>query len=170
MSKGKTSFFLCRGCTIGLRRIEDDLNEARTEISPNPSAIHQWTSMRTPKFTCNSCGLDLNTKESLERHLFQHRSMNEQTVDEAHPAHILIINEGGSIHYQCGICTKTFKGHAFINYHRYCVPEQRSPYKCEECGKRFTRLSGLEYHKRIHRGKANLKYLTLALAHSFSFN
>ncbi|CAH2049576.1 unnamed protein product, partial [Iphiclides podalirius] len=51
--------------------------------------------------------------------------------------------------YICDICGKSFRGNAFLVYHKRTHSEERA-YKCAQCGKAFFNRTNLQMHERTH--------------------
>ncbi|XP_026727630.1 zinc finger protein 878-like [Trichoplusia ni] len=51
--------------------------------------------------------------------------------------------------YVCDVCGKSFRGNAFLVYHKRTHTEERA-YKCSQCGKAFYNRTNLHVHEKTH--------------------
>ena len=51
--------------------------------------------------------------------------------------------------FKCNICGKGYSGLSGLHYHKSFVHEGKKPFSCDQCPKTFTSRSGLQYHVTI---------------------
>ena len=83
---------------------------------------------------CSHCPKTYSRKDKLREH-----------IKKQHPETISLPQ------YGCGICEKKFRYEmAFKQHQKSCGIDKPRPFKCNTCGKCFTRKATLEDHQRIH--------------------
>ncbi|XP_073529825.1 uncharacterized protein [Phyllobates terribilis] len=83
-------------------------------------------------------------------------SYNSSNYEESSPDQSQIVttnaSQKGNKRFQCGECGKQFTKSSGLFAHRR-IHTGEKPYSCSKCGKCFTRKSGLYQHERSHTGK-----------------
>ncbi|XP_050392103.1 zinc finger protein 436 [Patella vulgata] len=104
---------------------------------------------------CNFCDKNFQSCTDLEKHLEVHVQDKALQPDGGFPK-----DNGQTIEedilYKCDVCGKSFSKRRY-RYNHMKIHTGGKPFKCDVCGKSFTHKYNLEAHKKIHTGEKPYK-------------
>ena len=144
-----TNHVICKVVVHFLRTDSDASN-----LTDNELKDRMWYSSET-KLICKICGLDLVTKQFLEKHLLKHLEARPHKCNVCDKAfkRISHLGEHKKIHkkplFDCGQCEKAFLNNSKLNRHMR-VHTGEKPFDCNVCGQTFRTTGNAKRHMRTH--------------------
>ncbi len=104
-------------------------------------------------FKCNFCPKSFALKHARKQHETRHvkKAKRRFSVDGqlAQPTQVKQLEQQGKVVFQCGYCQRIFNSKTNARAHER-IHTGEKPYKCDECGLRFTNHGSLKYHQHDH--------------------
>ena len=93
---------------------------------------------------CEKCKRIFSSKKTMKVHIKRYQGQEEHTKKKC--------KQGvKSVVYRCH-CGKIFKKKRYMVNHQRAIHDGIKPYKCMECGKKFTNNANFRRHRRTHTG------------------
>ena len=124
--------------------------------------FHKLTHTAEQPLTCEECGRKFIRPRSLSIHRRTHSKSKPSKVDKTLNTSGRLKNDTQShvceMSFKCDLCKKNFPQSKDLDEHlRSEHTDEKLPYECEECGKRYMYSYMLIQHRLSHRGKNILK-------------
>ncbi|CAN7999934.1 unnamed protein product [Ixodes hexagonus] len=110
-----------------------------SSASKSKIVMHERRHMGKLPFRCSICRMAFPNRYSLDAHAATHRDRET---------------------FKCSDCPEVFPKKTHLVAHHQKIHAPKHPFKCNICGRQYTRRGSLRFHKREHRGVTTFKCST----------